>query len=102
MYKLIVTLTVADFEAFESFERCAAAIMADYDGQIFQAYETVRLGDGSGQEVHIVEFPSEDQFIAYKNDSRLSELSELRRRAITNTDVKPILKSKTYLMEDDS
>lgn len=96
MYRLLATLTVKNFEAFEAFEQQAAGIMADYNGSIVSAFETVRNADGSGEEIHILEFACADDFDRYKQDPRLAELSDLRERAISATHVKTVLSEKHY------
>ncbi len=96
MYKLLVVLQVKDFAALEEFERQAAVVMAEYSGAIVEAAETSRNADGSGEEVHLLEFASAESFAQYRSDGRLSELSGLRDRAISATEVRPILKEKSY------
>ena len=71
MYKLLVTLQVRNFQTLAEFEAQAAHVMAGYNGRIASAFETVRNEDGSGEEVHLVEFPLEEDFIRYKNDASL-------------------------------
>lgn len=96
MFKVLVILQVLDFKEFDEFERKASKIMADYEGKIVCAFETMRNEDGSGEEIHIVEFHREEDFINYKNDPRLQELSDLRGKAISNTEVKIGTYEKSY------
>ena len=96
MYRLHVTLSVKNFDTFEEFERKAAAIMSHYDGRIVSAYETLRNRDGSGEEVHIIQFPSEAKFNEYRADQKLLDLAEFREKAIASTMVKAIVKEKNY------
>jgi uncharacterized protein (DUF1330 family) len=95
-YLLHVTLTVRDFKALTRFETEAAIVMKDHGGEITHAYETKRHADGSGTEVHIVEFKSETQFNNYRQDTRLTDLTELRLAAIENTDIQVITQIKNY------
>lgn len=92
----MVILQVLDFKEFEEFERKASKIMTDYDGKIAFAFETMRNDDSSGEEVHIVEFQREEDFIRYKNDPRLQEFSSLRAKAISSTEVKIVTHEKSY------
>ena len=96
MYKLLVVLQVKDFAALQEFEQRAAAIMAEYSGLIRQAMETSRNEDGSGEEVHLLEFASAESFAQYRADGRHSELTELRDRAISATEVRPVVQEKSY------
>lgn len=100
MLKIVAMLTVKNFEAFEAFEHQAASIMADYNGSIVSAFETVRNADSSGEEIHILEFACIDDFDRYKQDPRLEELSDLRERAISATHVKTVLSEKHYTSND--
>lgn len=83
MYKLLVILQVLDFQALDEFERKVSKVMADHHGKITRAFETIRNKDGSGEEVHIVEFQREEDFNHYRNDPRLQELRSLREEAIS-------------------
>ena len=96
MYRLIATIEVIAFDLFEQFEAQAASIMADYGGSIESAYETKRNTNDSGEEVHVVVFASEEDFKAYTQDERLAQLSELRAKAISATDVKRVVTTKAY------
>ena len=96
MINILVRLAVKDFEVFEKFENQASLIMGKYKGRIISAFETVRNSDGSGQEVHVLEFPSEEAFALYRKDASLLALSSLRERGISNTEIDVSLCVKTY------
>jgi len=96
MLNILVKLAVKDFELFETFEKQAALIMSKYDGRIISAFEIARNPDGSGEEIHILEFPNEDTFNRYRADADLAKLSELRQRAIADTEVQMSVRIKTY------
>jgi uncharacterized protein (DUF1330 family) len=96
MYKLLVTIQVADFQALNEFEKQAAEIMSDYQGKITSAFETSRNDDGSGEEIHIVEFQTENDFTNYRNDLRLKNLVGLREKAISSTEIKICSNEKSY------
>lgn len=93
--RLLVTLDVSDFELFEEFERKAKLIMHRYGGEILEAFETERQGN-SGQEIHLIEFPDELSFERYKNDTELNQYLELRKKAVSKTEIKYVGKSKNY------
>jgi len=79
---VLVTLEVKDFELFAVFEKKAVKIMRSYGGNLLRAFETIRNEDGSGQEIHLLEFPNDAAFAEYRSDSRLIEHAELRKKAI--------------------
>ena len=97
MINILVRLSVKDFDLFETFEKQAAMIMSKYDGRIISAFEIARNPDGSGEEIHILEFPNEDTFNRYRADAELAKLSELRQQAIAGTEVQMNLCIKTYI-----
>lgn len=72
-------------EAFEAFEREAAAIMAGYGGRIDRAIR-IRVGEGESlYEVHIVTFPSESAADSYRADPQIQQLAQRRERIIAKT-----------------
>ena len=96
MINVLVRLSVKDFELFETFEKQAALIMNKYDGRIISAFEITRNSDGSGEEIHILEFPSQEAFNQYRKDSDLAQLAHLREQAIAATEVQISQKLKSY------
>ena len=93
---VVVTLEVIDFDLFERFERDAAIIMKQYGGKIVSAFETRHELDGSGEEIHVLEFPSEEAFGRYRADRSLTALSGLREQAISSTKVQISILLKSY------
>ncbi len=96
MLHVLVRLTVKDFAALAQFEQHAAQIMAGYGGQIIAAFETVHNSDGSGEEVHLLSFPDEAAFDAYRQEPALGALAALREQAIAHTEVSVSVGVKTY------
>ena len=94
MIQIYVRLTVKDFGLLEQFEQQAVAVMGQYNGSVIAAFETVHNADDTGEEIHILEFPSADDFAAYRQDTTMAELSALREQAIAGTEVKVSLKLK--------
>ena len=76
---------VADFEELE---REAASIMSSYGGTIEWAFRaTTGLEDGEPFEVHLVSFPDDAAFDAYRADARTLSLKERRDKLIACTEV---------------
>jgi len=77
------TGAVAEFEAYE---RNAARIMRKYGGAI---EEVIRTGQENSPdipfEIHLVSFPDQEQFAAYRADSELLSLAADRESAILKT-----------------
>jgi len=94
---ILVKLEIKDFSALEVFEAQASVIMEKYQGRIVSAFETTRASDGSGEEIHILEFPSEEAFNCYRSDGSLANLVSQRDQAISNTEVTISLRVKTYV-----
>jgi len=93
---VLVSIEVKDFDALASFECKANNIMGAHGGKIASAFETKRNADGSGQEVHLLEFPDEKSFSEYRSDPRLEKLIDLRNQAIISISVTTSIKLKTY------
>jgi len=96
MIHILVKLTVKNFIALEEFERQAVAIMIIHGGQLLSAFETRRNEDGSGEEVHVLAFPSADAFAAYRADAALAMLRDLREEAISHTEIQVSERIKSY------
>src|SRR5471032_2204626 len=74
---------------FEAYERKVARIMARYGGVIERAIRTSAASDGQSDEpfeVHVLKFPSQDLYDAYRDDAERHSLSGERAGIITNTD----------------
>lgn len=96
MIQIYVKLGVKDFNCFEEFEQQAVSLMKKYQGKVITAFETVRHADGTGEEIHILEFPSESEFAEYRQDGDLAKLTALREQAVSATEVKVSLRTKSY------
>jgi len=73
---------------YERFETEASRIMMRHGGRIERRMATSELpgsGDDVPDEVHLVTFPSQDGFEAYRLDPELAPLAGLRARAIRHT-----------------
>ncbi len=96
MLHVLVQLTVKDFAALAKFEQRAAQLMANYGGQIVAAFETIHNDDGTGEEVHLLTFPDEAAFDAYRQEPALRALAALREQALAHTEVSVSIGVKTY------
>jgi uncharacterized protein (DUF1330 family) len=87
---LVVILTVRRdaLEAFRRFERHAARVMADHGGRIER---TVVVDTPEAptlfKEIHVVTFPDEASFRAYRADDRLGAFGQLREASVVHTEV---------------
>ncbi len=87
MIQVIVLLEVKDTNAFQEFERQAVKIMKKYEGKLLAAFEPDASQSSSSNiaEIHYLQFPSIEAFKKYRADPQHIELSELRKKAISNT-----------------
>lgn len=85
---------VAEFEAYE---RKAARVMGKYGGSIEKA---VRTGQENSPEIpfeiHLVSFPDQEKFAAYRADPELLSLAADRESAILKTVVIPGVGGPAY------
>ena len=87
---LVAILTVRRdaLEQFRTFERRAAAVMRTHGGRFDRTVVvTPDPGPGLLREIHLVTFPDEPAFLAYRADPRLAELTHLRDASVVATDV---------------
>ena len=74
---------VADFEAYET---KAARIMKRYGGQIERTIRPVEGGDANTPfEIHVLRFPDQLQFDAFRADDELKALAPERAAVITRS-----------------
>ena len=74
---------------FEAYERKVAHIMARYGGVIERAIRISRTSDdesGEPFEVHVLKFPGQDRYDAYRDDAERRSLGDERARLIAKTD----------------
>jgi len=89
MILIVVLLEIKDKKFFEEFEKKAIDIMSHYDGKLVSAFEPSKTEStvNNFDEVHYLQFPDIDAFKNYRKDPKLSELAELRHKAILNTKI---------------
>jgi len=64
--------------------------MRSYGAQVSierPAPEAARPGGGP-DEIHVLDFPDQQQFEAYRRDRRMADLAALRARSIVRTNIK--------------
>jgi uncharacterized protein (DUF1330 family) len=90
VHRLIAVLVIkrSELAAFRDFEHHAARIMRRHGGELEHAYELA--GDGETlRELHVVAFPSQDAFDAYRADPELATRAPDRARAVISTEIWP-------------
>ncbi len=89
MIQVVVLLKVKNIEKFEGYERQAIKIMAEHSGRLISAFTSndKESSDIEFGEIHVLEFPSVEQFHSYRADQKILELTALREQAIEKTSV---------------
>ena len=90
MITIVALLTVRDADAFDQFERQAAAIMEAYGGRIDSAFRPTVTDSEAAQhvdEIHVLKFPDHEAFDRYAGDDKLRALATLREKAISQSTV---------------
>ena len=74
---------------FRQFETAAARIMERYGGHIEKVIRPLSANHEGPlpHEIHLVSFPSQEQFEAYRADAELAGLAALRQAAIARTEL---------------
>ena len=95
---ITVLLEVKDTHALQLFERQAVKIMKKYEGKLVAAFELDASESSSGNiaEIHHLQFSDIEAFKKYRADPQHLELSELRKKAISNTTIFVSRKIKNY------
>ena len=84
----ILTVRREAIEKFRAFETHAAEVMKKHGGQIERT--VVVVPDGSPElikEIHVVTFPNEEAFAAYRKDERLAKFAHLRDQSVVHTEL---------------
>jgi uncharacterized protein (DUF1330 family) len=87
--QVVALIKIKDLEKFEDYESNAILIMAEHSGNLVSAFRPneSESSDGEINEVHILEFPSIEKFHAYRADSKIHSLANLREQAIEKTTI---------------
>lgn len=87
---LIAILTVRRdaIDKFRAFEAHAAEVMKKHGGRLERT--VVVAADGSPElvkEIHLVTFPDENAFAAYRKDERLTKFAHLRDQSVVHAEL---------------
>ena len=87
---LVAILTVRRdaIDKFRTFEAHAAEVMKMHGGQLERT--VVVVPDGSPElikEIHLLTFPNEKAFAAYRKDERLAKFVHLRDQSVVHTEL---------------
>jgi uncharacterized protein (DUF1330 family) len=95
--RLIAVLAVhrAELARFRDYERAAVRVMAKHGGAIEHAYELAG-DDATLRELHVVRFPSDAAFDAYRVDPELAEHAAERAQAVISTEIWPATELPPY------
>ena len=100
---MVVTLTVRNeaVEMFREFESRAARVMIKYGGAIERTVVIPPKNPGEFyKEVHIVTFPDDPAFQAYRQDEESKALVPLREASVVKTEIWVGKRGPDYLKTD--
>jgi hypothetical protein len=84
----ILTVRREALDRFRAFERHAATVMARHGGRIERTVVVSPPGSPDLlKEVHVVTFPDEAAYRAYRDDPRRGELAHLRDESVVHSEV---------------
>ncbi len=91
--RIIAQLWVKDgaFQAFNQYERAALACAVKHGATIVEIKQNHAADDGTPHEIHVIDFPSQAAFAAYRNDPAIVAMAELRERSIARTDIETVM-----------
>jgi uncharacterized protein (DUF1330 family) len=84
----ILTVRREAIEKFRAFERHAASVMKKHGGRIERT--VVVIPDGPSdviKEIHVVTFPNEQAFFAYRNDEQVAQFAHLRDQSVVHAEL---------------
>lgn len=95
---LMITLTVsrAELESFRTFEHEAARVMGKHGGALERAIVLRTKPSEPHREVHLVSFPSEDAYAAYRASPELAAFMPLREVSVLKTEISPAEPGPSY------
>jgi uncharacterized protein (DUF1330 family) len=84
----ILTVRRSALEQFREYERHAATVMAAHGGRIERTV-VVEPADAPDliKEIHVVSFPGEEAYAAYRRDARLAALAHLREESVVDAEI---------------
>jgi uncharacterized protein (DUF1330 family) len=89
MVSLHVTLTILrdQVAAFREFEHGAARVMHKFGGELLATIELDGETPETVREIHVLSFPSEDAYAAYRAAPDLVPMMPLREKSVTSTKI---------------
>lgn len=82
----IMTVRREALEKFRAYEAHAARIMKEHGGRIERTVVVADTAD-TLQEIHVVTFPDEAAFKAYRENPMLAQFAPLREASVVRTEV---------------
>jgi hypothetical protein len=83
---VLLSAGVGGIDALRAYERRVVPILYEYRGELLTAFAPRLQDQGSGpDEIHVLRFESEGDFIAFQEDSRIAMLASERESAIAST-----------------
>lgn len=73
--------------AFIRFEKAALSYAAKHGATIVHIKRNHAADDGAPHETHVIDFPSQSAFDAYRNDPAMLAMADLRKNCIARTEV---------------
>lgn len=89
MIQIIALLhaTKNGIEGLRTFESKVIPILREHKGKLISASYNDNKTEDEPDEVHVIQFPSIENFEAYKSDARVVELASLKSEMISKMDV---------------
>lgn len=90
MLDVVVLLYGTGVGAIAEFEREAIPMLREHGAELLSAFRPEPATGGGAaapDEVHVLRFPSQAAFAAYRADRRLARLSGVRQRVIARSEV---------------
>lgn len=89
MIQIIAMLYASDagIKGLREFESLVLPILKEHKGQLISASYSDMPKSYEPDEIHVIQFPSEMEFEAYKNDARVLSLRTLKEKAIKKMDI---------------
>lgn len=89
MLQVVVILYAGDYgrQGIRDYESKVISILNEHQGVLVSACAVDNQGDDPPDEIHIIQFPSMEEFNLYKSDPRVTALSALREKVIRKTEI---------------
>ena len=89
MIQIIALLYASDngIEALRAFESQVLPILREHGGTLISASSNDNRDSHEPDEVHVIQFPSQIEYEAYKNDIRVMALQKIKETAIKKMDI---------------